>query len=108
MSIVEENETLKKYHEIITKEETFWKQRSRCIWLKEGDRNTRFFHISMIKHKVANRITKLAVDNGELVKEEEIRNEAKRYFLELLRRDHMLDVDAQSSFLQNIPCLIDE
>lgn len=61
-----------------------------------------------IKHKATNKITKLAVDSGELVKEEEIRNEAKRYFSDLLRRDHRLDVDAQSSFLQNIPSLINE
>lgn len=62
----------------------------------------------IIKHKAANRITKLVVDNGELVKEDEIRNEAKRFFADLLCRDHRLDVDAQSSFLKNIPCLIDE
>lgn len=63
--------------------------------------------MSTIKHKAANRMNKLVVDSGELVKEDEIRNKAKRYFSDLLMRDQSLDAEAQSSFLQNIPHLID-
>lgn len=49
------------------------------------------------------------MDNVELVKEEEeIRNEAKSFFTDLLCRDQSLDDDVQNFFLQNIHCLIDE
>lgn len=61
VSITSENEILSKYHDNIRKEEEFWKQRSRSLWLKEGDKNTRFFHMTAMKHKATNRISKMSI-----------------------------------------------
>eukprot|EP00253_Pinus_taeda_P009227 PITA_09227 len=47
-------------------EEIFWRQKSRVQWLKEGERNTRFFHRSTMANRAYNRISTIKYENGEL------------------------------------------
>ncbi|KAA3464506.1 reverse transcriptase [Gossypium australe] len=46
------------------KEELYWEQRARVNWLKNGDRNTSFFHKMAGQRKVRNRIAILEDDIG--------------------------------------------
>ena len=43
-------------------EETFWRQNSRALYVKEGDNNTRFFHRLANSHRRANHIRSIEVD----------------------------------------------
>ncbi|KAG5576140.1 hypothetical protein H5410_056274 [Solanum commersonii] len=43
--------SLLEYEELIRNEEISWRQKSRSLWLKEGDRNTNFFHKMANAHK---------------------------------------------------------
>ncbi|CAI8597499.1 unnamed protein product [Vicia faba] len=46
-------------------EEAIWRQRSRALWLQDGDKNTIFFHGKVEQRKRTNHISKLKEDNGK-------------------------------------------
>ncbi|KAA3471206.1 reverse transcriptase [Gossypium australe] len=54
----------KKLGNLLDKEEKYWAQRSRIQWLKEGDRNTQFFHVRATNRKKKNNIARLKDMNG--------------------------------------------
>lgn len=46
----------KEYNTVLIQEELLWAQKSRCMWLKYGDRNTNFFHTATIIRRKRNKI----------------------------------------------------
>jgi hypothetical protein len=57
---IEPNEWLKR-------EEIKWCQKSRELWLKEGDRNSKFFHLSIVIRRRKNQIVEIQLDNGNRI-----------------------------------------
>ena len=55
-------------------EEISWKQKIRETWLKEGDRNTRFFHRTANAHRRRNYIKNISINGRKLEKEAEIKD----------------------------------
>ena len=43
-----------------------WRQESREVWLKEGDRNTSFFHKMANAHKRTNTLVKVKINGVSL------------------------------------------
>ena len=56
--------------DILSQEEEFWSVKSRYNWLIQGDRNTRFFHISTLIRRKRNKISCLKDDQGNWVRDE--------------------------------------
>ncbi|XP_043725962.1 uncharacterized protein LOC122672566 [Telopea speciosissima] len=49
----------------LQKEEELWRQKSRVDWLKGGDKNTAFFHVTTLKRRHRNKILKIKSSSGE-------------------------------------------
>ncbi|KAL6134809.1 hypothetical protein ACLB2K_067037 [Fragaria x ananassa] len=58
-----EKELISKYENVRDAEALFWKQKSRDKWLRDGDRNTKFFHLTTIIRR-RNKIDGLFDKNG--------------------------------------------
>ena len=54
-------------------EETSWRQKSRETWLKEGDRNTGFFHRMANAHRRRNYLKSISINGRKLDNEAEIK-----------------------------------
>lgn len=68
-------------------EETKWKQRSRCRWLDEGDKNTRFFREMISSRRRANRISSLVAGDIRLESKDELVQHIQNYFISLHSKD---------------------
>lgn len=51
--------------EWLSREEMLWRQRSRVEWLREGDRNSKFFHAKASERRKTNIIQRLISEGAE-------------------------------------------
>nr|TKR98075.1 hypothetical protein D5086_0000206760 [Populus alba] len=73
------------YMQLCKDEESLLKQRSRINWLKLGDRNTKFFHNSLLQRQVRNQIHSLQNSTGSVITDQqEMGNLASTYYQQLL------------------------
>ncbi|KAH7844378.1 hypothetical protein Vadar_027327 [Vaccinium darrowii] len=71
------------------REELFWKQKSRVTWLRHGDKNTRFFHTSVMRRRAFNRISGIEDSNGIWMEEScNVQAEFQRFFTDLFTASH--------------------
>jgi hypothetical protein len=103
----EEQSIRQQLEERLQQEEILWRQKSRVQWLKEGDKNTKFFHRSMIHRRFINRITKLENAHGTtLLSHQDIMKELTDYYHDLLSEPQVDRAEAIGRVTTNILTLI--
>lgn len=81
----EERNTIKDdFHQAYLEEEIYWKQKSRIMWLRSGDRNTHYFHAITKFRRARNTISSKQDDQGVIRKGyKEVSDVATKYFQNL-------------------------
>ena len=72
------------YAKWVSLEETHWRQLSRELWLREGDRNTGYFHRMANAHRRVNFLNKIKINGVRLSKEQEVREGIANAYQQLL------------------------
>lgn len=85
--------TLKDYRQVrnaeielshaLKEHESYWRVRSRITWLKEGDKNTRFFHSKASRRRKNNTIQGLLIDGKWTTDLVQVEKEISSYFTEI-------------------------
>ena len=65
-------------------EEISWRQKSREVWLKKGEKNMRFFHKMINAHRRRNIVDIIKINGVWFLEENEIRDGVVRAFRSLL------------------------
>ena len=91
-SLIEEEFSRKKeakedYAKWVKLEEIHWRQLSRELWLREGDRNTGYFHRMANAHRRRQTMEKIKINGVWLTEEQEVRNGIVDAFQRLLTED---------------------
>jgi hypothetical protein len=89
-------------NELLYREEMLWLQRSKIDWLKEGDRNTKFFHSKAVWRAKKNKISKLRDSEGTVHSSTNVLEQMSTdYFKEIFSADPSLDHSKVTRLIQS-------
>ena len=83
-----EGKLLGELNEWLIRNDVLWKQKSRELWLRDGDRNTKFFHLSTIIRRRHNSIDAVRSDSGDwIIDQKGIREHFQTKFISLFSEE---------------------
>ncbi|KAL6314020.1 hypothetical protein AAG906_011754 [Vitis piasezkii] len=95
-------EAKESYQKWVMLEESHWRQLSREVWLKEGDKNTGFFHRMANAHRNNNTVDRVKIDGVWLEEDQEVREGIANAFHQRLSEDVGWKADIEGIQLNRI------
>ncbi|KAI9118304.1 hypothetical protein K1719_010636 [Acacia pycnantha] len=103
VKLSEAEELVRQIEDVWRKEEVYWWQRSRVSWLSCGDRNTKFFHSTVIQLRIRNKILRLKGDNGVWLEEKTDINKAfSDFYVKLFTSEGSRPLDQVLSYVDKV------
>ncbi|XP_058733800.1 uncharacterized protein LOC131605468 [Vicia villosa] len=87
--VIDRSLATKDFWNYLNIKESMLRLKSRNLWLKEGDKNTKFFHNSLKERYRRKAITSLEVSNGRIEGVVNIKEEVSRHFCEFYKEEDM-------------------
>ena len=87
-------EVKKEINETLIRKKVMWNQRSRELWLKCGDRNTKVFHSTVSQRRKRNRIERIIEARVWFDSPEDIERVILNYFSSIYSTDHPTSFEA--------------
>lgn len=70
-AVVEYHATKERLFLLLSQEELYWRQRAKSYWMRDGDRNTKYFHVSASTKKRRNKILRLRGEGNEFMSDQD-------------------------------------
>lgn len=88
-------------------EEIMWAWKSRQMWILNGDRNTKYFHVVVKKHKILNHITRIKDDRGDWINNyNKIKYLVVNYFQNIFHTDDIPKLQVVNQLYKMFPFLV--
>lgn len=86
-----ESKLRKELEDVLYQEELLWYQKAKAEWIKDGDRNTSFFHLSTVVKQWKNKISAIKDERGVWIHDkEEVKHFIMQYFKDLFTAEYVM------------------
>lgn len=75
-----ERDLMREYQDRLYQEELLWYQKSRTQWIRDGDRNTRFYHLSTLVRRNRDKVLRLQIDGAWVEDPEALKLHAVEFY----------------------------